>query len=374
MSYENEISFKLAHGELTELIFDEFCYGDPFTVDDSVDLSDIETANTLNDRPIFLEGVIRRFSDMGLHFTLSDTEALIDEIKKRYKARMGKKCPRTVVEWFRGTPPGVTNRRNNYELCYALEMNLQETAEFFQKCFLTIPFNYKDASDAVFFYCLLKNRDYAIISSMLEAVEAVNESTAGETETQIHARNILSISDDAVFLEYLKKHCYSDSQQYKTAKRKISALIAEHQVGSLADLHANLVGFKYQSIKKEKWVNTHKLPKRFTESLPMDGSFDKIIKGETVSYEVLRKALIIMLLFDSFGETPATEDPDDIDARMHDFFEETNVELAQCGFAQLYPRHPFDWLIMFCANSSDPMESFRLICENWYKAPETVLV
>ena len=370
MSREDKISFNIAYGDQTEYVFDEFCYGDPFEVEDSIDIADIETAIALNERPVFLEGVIQRFSSMGLHFDLSNTDALIDEIKKRYKLRMGKPCPRTVIEWFRGTPPGVTNRRNNYELCYALEMNLQETAEFFQKCFLTIPFNYKDASDAVFFYCLLKNRDYTVICSMLKTVDELTESTVIETETQMHARNILSISDDDAFMQYIATHCYGDLQQYKTAKHKIAALVEEHQVGSLADLHAELVGFKYQSIKKEKWVNTHKLPKRFTESLPMDGAFDKIIKGESVSYEVLRKALIIMLLYDSFGDIPATEDPDEIDSRMHDFFEETNAELAQCGFAQLYPRHPFDWLIMFCANSSDPMESFRLICENWFEAPK----
>lgn len=369
MSYENEISFKIAHGEQTELVFDEFCYGDPFEVEDSICIADIETAIALNDRPFFLEGVIRRFNDMGLHFELSNADPLIEEIKKRYKSRMGKACPRTVIEWFRGTPPGVTNRRNNYELCYAMEMNLHETAEFFQKCFLTIPFNYKDATDAVFFYCLLNNREYSIICSFLKAVDEMNESATNETATQMLARNILSISDDATFLEYLEKHCYSDAQQYKTAKRKITELVEEHRVGSLADLHTDLVGFKYQSIKKEKWINTHKLPRRFTESLPMDGSFDRIIKGESVTYEVLRKALIIMLLYDSFAEIPATEDPDVIDARMHDFFDETNAELAQCGFAQLYPRHPFDWLIMFCANSSNPMESFRQICENWYEDP-----
>ena len=32
-------------------------------------------------------------------------------------------CPRTVQEWCKGTTPDVTNRQNNYELCYALEMD-----------------------------------------------------------------------------------------------------------------------------------------------------------------------------------------------------------------------------------------------------------
>lgn len=370
MSFENDVAFKMANGEQTEHVFDAFCYGDPYEVEDSVRIADIETAIALNDRPVFLEGVIRRFSALGLCYELTDTEAMITEIKMRYKHRLGKSCPRTVIEWFRGTPPSVTNRRNNYELCYALEMNLQETAEFFQKSFLTLPFNYKDASDAVFFYCLLNGRDYSVIDSMLKIVNETEMPSSSNTETQMHAQNILSISDDNAFIQYISKHCYSDSQQYKTAKERIASLVEEHRVGSLADLHAELVGFKYQSIKKEKWVNSHKLPKRFTESLPMDGSFDKIIKGETVSYEVLRKALIIMLLYDSFGNVPPTDDCNEIDARMHDFFEETNVELARCGFSQLYPRHPFDWLIMFCANSSDPMEAFRLICENWYQAPE----
>lgn len=93
------------------------------------DIEDIRDVVKLCRRPDFAEGVAERLARLGVHCPPQDTETLLAEIKKRYRNRIGENCPRTIQEWVRGTVPGVTNRVNNYNLCYALEMDLRETGK-----------------------------------------------------------------------------------------------------------------------------------------------------------------------------------------------------------------------------------------------------
>ena len=52
-------------------------------------------------------------------------------------------------------------------------------------------------------------------------------------------------------------------------------------------------------------------------------------------------------------------DTDEIVADLNDFYYETGLLLSQCGFEQMYARNPFDWLMLYCAKSNDPMDTFR---------------
>ena len=52
-------------------------------------------------------------------------------------------------------------------------------------------------------------------------------------------------------------------------------------------------------------------------------------------------------------------DVDDIEADLEDFYYETSKLLAKCGFVQMYARNPFDWLILYCAKSTDPLDTLR---------------
>lgn len=49
-------------------------------------------------------------------------------------------------------------------------------------------------------------------------------------------------------------------------------------------------------------------------------------------------------------------DESEIIENLEDFCESMNKTLAECGFTQLYVRNPYDWIILFCANSSNPVD------------------
>ena len=128
----------------------------------------------------------------------------------------------------------------------------------------------------------------------------------------------------------------------------------------------NVFGFSYQkNIHKnltingsdKKYVMDSKLPKKFVESIPRSGVLGDIIKGKKETYETLRKTLFILYFYDFFYVVE-NDDEDAIRNNALDFYDEINALFFEVGFAPVYVRHPFDYLMIFCAMSPEPLETF----------------
>lgn len=338
----------------------------------------VRKAAELDEYPAFHEGLAERLNQLGISCTLNDTEIMLEEIKNRFRIILGKSCPRAVKNWIKGTTPGLTNHLNNYDLCYALEMDTEQTESFFQKCFLTLPWNCKNKTDAVFLYCFHHRKPYSAVKMMLGKTECFVSQKNAHTSTSQIMTDIISENDDEKFLKYLSAHCYDNQQQFQTArniikteienvKEKIrnnpaSDIISPERLNS--NVIAELLGYRYQ-IDVSSRNGTHslkRLPKRFTESLPNDVTIGKIINDETVSYETLRKTLILLKLYTFYYEAENT-DENVITQNLMDFRDELNSVLSNCGFACIYPLHPFDNLVLYCAYSYDPILTMRQINE-----------
>ena len=376
MSISRDNTPELQRDDFTEYIYDVTCFGDPINPENAEDVaSGISRAMELEARPVLLEGVAAMLTQLGVACAADDIEPMLTEVKRRYKEILGFPCPRTVQEWIKGTMPGVTNRRNHYDLCYALEMDFQQTAVFFQKHYLTMPFNVKSSVDAVFMYALYHKKSYSAVTELLEKSKGFVSQENAHTSTSQIISMILDIDDDEKFLRYLSEHCYNNEQQFQLARSIISEeietvrsillryeadrILSPERLGSLT-IEA-LLGVKYQgSSKKSK---DRKLPKRFTESLPNDVTLGKIIKGDVASYDLLRKTLMLLKFYNFYYEAENT-DPNTIGGNLMDFYDELNGVLISCGFAQLYVRHPFDCLLLYCANSYDPIDTLYCVIQN----------
>lgn len=376
MTSTKDSSPELTRNDQTDHIFDATCFGEPISPETAEDVTDgINRAIELDSRPVFLDGLSARLTQLGTACTADDTDKMLAEVKKRYKNILGKPCPRTVQEWIRGTIPGITNRQNNYELCFALEMDFRQTAVFFQKHYLTLPFNAKAKTDAVFMYALYHNKPYSVIDAMLTRSKGFVSQENARTSTSQIISAILDIDDDERFMRYLSEHCYDNEQQFQLARKmccdeiekvrekllkyESDRIISPDKLGSLT-VEA-LLGYKYQS--SERTNSDIRLPKRFTGSLPNDVTLGRIINGETASYELLRKTLALLKLYNFYHDADNC-DPDTICGNLLDFCEELNAALISCGFAQLYVRHPFDCLLLYCANSYDPIDALYCVMAN----------
>ena len=48
------------------------------------------------------------------------------------------------------------------------------------------------------------------------------------------------------------------------------------------------------------------------------------------------------------------------------FADEVDTILAQCGYIQMYWRHPYDWMFGFCASTDEPLDALREIISICY--------
>lgn len=369
---KTEPFLELPRDERTELIYETTCFGEPIEPESARDVSEgVRRALELEAEPAFLEGLSERLRVLGIPCTPQDTELMLMEVKRRFREILGKPCPRTVQEWVRGTTPGMVNRLNHYDLCFALEMDLRETAVFFQKHFLSLPFNPKSSIDAVFLYALAHHKPYQRVKELLERAESFVPHEHAHTATSEILGNILRTDDDEAFLRYLSAHCYGNEQQFQTARREIlreTAFVKEtilrnypERVLSPDRLNSltvtELLGIRYQNAPR---VKDRPLPKRFTESLPNDVTLGRILNGERASYDLLRKTLMLLKFYHFYAEAE-NEDDYAVGGNLMDFYEELNDTLISCGFAQIYLRHPFDCLLFYCANSRDPIDTLYLL-------------
>ena len=367
---------ELTRDQYTEYIYSQTCFGEPVNAQSAEDVvAGVNRAIELDERPIFLEGLSARLTELGTSCAPTDTELMLSQVKSRYKAVLGKNCPRTVQEWIKGTTPGVTNRQNNYELCFALEMDFQQTAVFFQKHFLTLPFIVKAKTDAVFMYCLFHRKPYSKAVGLLERAKGFVPQKNAHTSTSQIAEAIFQTDDDEKFLGYLSEHCYGNEQQFQLARKLISSeieiirrnilkyefqrVLSPDRLNSLT-IEA-LLGEKYQSSGKK--IRESRLPRRFTESLPNDVTLGKIVNGEAASYDLLRKTLMLLKFYNFYFEADNC-DKYTIGGNLMDFHDELNTVLISCGFAQLYIRHPFDCLLLYCANSYDPIDTLYCVIQS----------
>lgn len=371
---------ELERNEYTEFIFGETCLEDPTDPQSAEDLtSGIERAAELDARPVFLEGVSERLDHLGISCTAEDTDIMLAEVRRRYKERLGFSCPRTVQEWIKGSMPGFTSIKNNYDLCYALEMDYRQTADFFHKHYLTMPFNAKAKVDAVFMYALYHDKPYTVITKLLESSKGFVSQENAHTSTAQIKTAILDIDDDEKFLHYLSEHCYDNEQQFQTARALVNEEIDKlknkiRPDGSIEKDRLNsmtiaaMLGYKYQL--RNKGGQESVLPKRFTDSLPKDVTLGQVIRGEMVSYEVLRKYLVLLKFCNYYRDAEEADKSRstaiskyEVNSRLMDLYGELNRALNQCGFSMIYPLHPFDCLVLYCANTFDPILTMHLLNE-----------
>lgn len=376
------VSFnRFENREMTEIAFEDLLWGDVFH-SDAFCIEDIQSAITLDNSSAFLEGLVARLNEMGISCTVSDKAIILAEVKRLYKENLHIICPKPVENWINGITPSVEkSRKNHYSLCMALGMDIRKTAEFFIKHFLSFPFNYKDRTDAVFFYGLHNHKSYAEIEALLTVASEFSVNANSHTQTAQVGKNILEIDNDEEFLHYLSRHCYSKEQQYQIARTEIIALADEIKAG-FEDANTtnrryenNLNGLLLQTIfeasyqrmqkSKEKYTINTELPRQFIESMPNDVTFGQIMRGEKASFETLRKTLII-LKFYSFYESLDNMSEQEIQYNIEDFHEELDDLLVKCGLGQLYVRHPFDHLIMLCAKHPTPVEFFAAMSRSRY--------
>lgn len=397
-------------------------------------LNSLKYAFILEKKNLVREGIVFYLNRLGYNVEYDNVKEIRKALKMQYE-KLGIcenvegsiELPRTVKNWIDGDRIDLspTHRGNLYNLCIALELSLEETAKFFLKRFLTYPFNYKSVTDAIYFYSLKNRRSFPEIKELINRAESLERESKENIDTIEVYDSISEIHEDETLLAYLKKYSFNKKQQFETAYNEIQIMLEETAI--LVDLENRINyhfdrDYKYEKpySKKNGVIEVNyellykmmfefdynrndgeglreALPDSFKKNFPK-GQYYNQIKNRTASADTLRRMLVILSFYNfyagcavryCYGNDYLMDSPrkihdyyeyleafaENVSENYEDFYAETSGLLGKCGFVQMYRRNPFDWIVLYCAKSTDPLNSFKtLLLEDSEIQTETVFI
>ena len=121
----------------------------------------------------------------------------------------------------------------------------------------------------------------------------------------------------------------------------------------------------------KKSISKSNFPELIKRNWPQREQFAQILEKKTASYDVIRRALIMLTFYDFTANATVNHA---LEYGIFDeFVDEMNTVLSDCGYVQLYWRNPFDWMIGYCAISSNPLGTLRDLIEEYYLSDPSVI-
>ena len=282
----------------------------------------------------------------------------------------------TLKSWFKGGPrpkKGEESRRSMFALAFTLKLTPAETAELFHKAYLDRAFDYRNANEIIYYFCLNNKKSWADAKRLIEAANGFNLERSDHTvyTSQIKS-DIDSFADENELLLYLKSHAHNLEKSNVSAKRNLAELIEEAKkiakeeaeqpeyAETFRGSDKDSLNFTYEvitslSVSGDKGTKTlfknARLPKEIKNRFPEAASLSK----KEPTYEELRKLIILLFSYTYWYKVQWTG----IDADIDDYIAQINVYLIDSGFSPMYYGNPFDWMFLYCALSERPLDVFR---------------
>ncbi|MBQ3054850.1 MAG: hypothetical protein IJC88_01970 [Oscillospiraceae bacterium] len=343
----------------------------------------------------FKNGVIERICEIGYEDDKDDISKVTDFVCAKFKEHSisirKKDEDRTRIDiknWLSGGAPNDSeqSRPNVYKLCFALEMNVEQTRAFFLKKYLCRPFNFKKTDEAVYYFCLNTGRNYDKALELIEKVEVLPcTSTAENIETRLIEIPLSEITTEEDFLSYMKNHRYDKNEQHQTVVKEIESLIEECKelagVKKDAALLREILGYDERKVivfdeekgeEKAFGISKSKLPEAIKTNFPRAINFSQI-KNREATDDTYRKMLVILCFFKYYISLKNAILKSDISEKhmdLSEYFDEFEITLDQllekCGYVQVYWRNPFDRFILLCAKQQNPLEELKWLLQTYY--------
>lgn len=346
----------------------------------------------------FSEGVDEFIQEHGYAGDQSNVDAKVAFIRAAFE-RANMTPPREIREWFSGQP---VKRDTVFQLCFAFGLDGFETDEFFRRIYTKErSFDCHQLQEAIYYFCLNNGFTWADALDIQSHLPLVGNRVGGEvvyTGSIIEELNGLTMKEELI--AYLTENidAFSDSNvtAYDTIRRlwtqaagsggllmreheQLPSILDDAATGEKSRLRAGTAGVKswdaylailqlnkndVKKLKAERSIRPilKKLHADAQDSFPDRQGIDEILRGEHVSYERVRKWLVL-LTFYTFWAQKAVKDgdytaaPEDANRCLTSI----NQHLMDAGYLELYAGNPYDWLFLFASKSEEPLYAFRFI-------------
>lgn len=306
-------------------------------------------------------------------------------IRDKFKAA-NIKPPRGIREWF--SEHKTIERGSAFQLAFAFGLGVDETYELFKKICIGRCFDCHTVSEAVYYYCMNNGLSYADAEEVITKIpkDIKGKITSGEV---LYTGNIIKelhqIKSKDELVDYLTRNAtefgYNNTAATKYIQKLWHEIAGENGLAyrdemlkpnsSVWDIYLHILGLDEQKKSDIAKLNIDRSLKPILKdnkllhplaaaSFPDREGINRILNGEHLSYERVRK-LLILLLFYRFWERQHTEE--------NRYFAEAeekkrciadiNGYLIEVGYPELYCGNPYDWIFIWAIQSDDPLCEFQ---------------
>lgn len=346
----------------------------------------------------FSEGVDEFIQGHRYAGDLTDVEAKVAFIQVAFK-KAYMTPPREIREWFAGQP---VKRDTVFQLCFAFGLDGFETDEFFRRIYTRErSFDCHQLQEAIYYFCLNNGFNWADALDIQSQLPLVGNHVGGEvvyTGSIIEELNGLMTKEEliAYLTENIGKFSESNVTAYETIRRlwaqaagpggllmreheQLPSILDDAATGDKSRLRAGNAGVKpwdaylailqldkddVKQLKAERSIRPilKKLHADAQDSFPDRQGIDRILRGEHVSYERVRKWLVLLTFYTFWAQKAVKEgNYDAVPEDANRCLTIMNKHLLDAGYPELYVGNPYDWIFFFAAKSESPLYVFRFI-------------
>ncbi|MCM1167788.1 MAG: hypothetical protein NC401_17510 [Ruminococcus sp.] len=312
-------------------------------------------------------------SEHGFDGGLDDIDGKTTFIRGKFKtANIGE--PRGIREWF--SEHKTIERGNAFRLAFAFGLNTSETAELFKRLCLGRCFDCHSVEEATYYFCMQNGLSY---SDAVEIIEKVPKNTVGkipDDENILYTGNIISelekLNSKDDLIEYLTRNAVRLVYNNVSATKCIQEIWREIsdpnrsvwenylRILGLDDVGKSIVSeLKIDRSLKPIFKDNKLLHPLAAALFPDREGINRVLNGEHVSYERIRK-LLILLLFYRFWEKKFAERKN-YRAEFGDSercIADIDRYLIDVNYPELYCGDPYDWIFIQAIRGDSPMEEF----------------
>lgn len=296
---------------------------------------------------------------------------------------------RKVRMWLKDGVQAIS-KQSAIQLSFILGLSVEEANEFLHRA-CGEGFHWREPGEIIFLYALGEGMCYREALALYDAMKqkgllAAQGEESAEILTDVVRTAVGKIDSTADLEDYLRESGPQLGALHNTAyglfREYLDLLIAPEindgldsesklSVREITDtyLHQKFIprikkAKKGSQDSKAETLVLSALQRDIKQSWPDETTLSKMLNRKT---DVTRKVLILLFLATD-GDTKASiqdldfaplEDdgllPEDEESRFEDLQFRMNAMLADCGFAPLDSRTPFDWMILYCMCADETM-------------------
>lgn len=305
---------------------------------------------------------------------------IVDGLIKNNPGLVKESVQRKVRGWFNNDERNI-KKEDAIELCFILDLSLEE-ADLFLAMVSEEGIHWRNPEEIVYAFAIKNKLSYSEAKKIWEEVSAEfrNANQTDNTYTSLIKNEVLNLTSTEDLKAYIKHAKAKLGTYHNTAY----ALFTEYM--NLLESPASYDDMpteKSMTVREisENYLNEKMIPRFKKNSGSAFASLSLVERNLRLNWpdeftisriknreiDVTRKILILLFLATDGTESYSGQDFDDTetyedyyDMDEEDVFNETYLRLSamlsECGFAQLDPRVPFDWMILYCMCVSDTWE------------------